>query len=63
MESLVLGKRKGTCLRFNATGVRNMGTTKEIVLRSRKTTKEEEKKPISPKKYRKLKRRSPRMRK
>jgi len=45
-------------------GIKNMDTTKEIVLRStRKITKEEEKKLISPKKWRKLKIRSPRKRK
>ena len=44
--------------------VKTMGITKEILLSSRRTiTKEVEKKPMSPKKWRKLKRRSPRKRK
>ena len=60
MESLILRKRKRTWLKSNAMGVKNMDTKKEIVLRSRRTmTKEEEKKLISPKKWRKRKRRSP----
>jgi len=42
-------------------GVKNMDTIGEIVLSSRRTiTKEEEKKPTSPRKWRKLKRRNPR---
>ena len=49
MEILVLRKRRRTWLRFNAMGVKNMGTTREIVLKSRRTiTKEEEKKPTPP---------------
>ena len=61
MKSLVLIKIKRTWLRFNAMDVKNMGITKDIVLISRRTiTKEKEKNPIPPKKWRKLKRRSPR---
>jgi len=49
-------KIKGTWLRFNAMSFKNMGTTKDLVLRSRRTvTKEEEKKSISSKKWRMLK--------
>ena len=49
LGNLVLKKRR-TWLRFNAMDVKNMGITREIVLSSRRTiTKEEEKKPISPK--------------
>ena len=44
--------------------VMNMGTTREIVLNSRSaTTKEEGKKPISPKKWKMLRRRSQRNKK
>ena len=63
MESLVLRKRRRTWLRFNAMDVKNMGITREIVLRSRRTiTKGEDKKPMSSKKWRKPKRRNPRKR-
>ena len=42
-------------------GVKNMGTTREIVPNSRRTiTKEEGRKPISLKKWKKLKRRNQR---
>ena len=57
-------KKRDMSKRSNAMGVKTMGTRKEIVLRSRRTiTKEEEKKPTSPRKSRKLKRRSLRKRK
>ena len=57
-------KRKGTWLRFNSMGVKNIGTTKEIVLRlRRKISKEEEKNTISLKKWRTMKRISLRKRK
>ena len=61
---LVLRKRRRTCLKDDAMGVKNMYTIGEIVLSSRrKITKEEEKKPTSPRKWRKPKRRNPRRRK
>lgn len=61
METLVLKKRKRTWLKFNAIGVKNMNSTKDLVLRTRRTiTKEEEKKPTLSRKWRKLKRRNPR---
>ena len=60
---MVLRKRRITWLRFNAMDVKNMGIIREIVLSSKRTiTKGEDKKPISQKKWRKLKRRSPRKR-
>ena len=64
LGNLDLKKRRRTWLKCNAMGVRNMGTIGEIVLSSRRTiTKEEDKKPTSPRKWRKLKRRNPRRRK
>ncbi len=61
-----MAKRKGRRIsqRFNAMDVKNMGTTREIVQSSRRTTtKEEGKNPISLKKWKKLKRRNPRRKK
>jgi len=59
MGNLVLRKRKGTWLRSNSMEVKKMGIKKYIVLSSRiKITREVEKKPISLKRWRKLKRRS-----
>jgi len=64
MGNSVLIKRRRTSLRFNAMDVKNMGIIKEIVLSSKwKITKWVEKNPISLKKWRKLKRISPRKRK
>ena len=54
-------KRRRIWQRSNAIAVKNMGITREIVPNSRRiTTKEEVKKPISLKKWKKLKRRNPR---
>ena len=60
-----LGKRRRSIYqRSNAMFVMNMGTTREIVQSSKRATiKEEGKKPISLKKWKKLKRRNPRTRK
>lgn len=50
-----LEKIRSICLRSNAMYFNDMGTTRETFLSSRrKTTNEEEKKPISPKKWRML---------
>lgn len=57
-------KRKKKMAKINAMDVKNMGITRKIVLSSRRTiTIGEDRKPISPEKWRKLKRRSPRKRK
>ena len=56
LEGLVLRKRiRRICQKSNAMAVMNMGTTREIVLNSKRAiTKEEGMKPISPKKWKKL---------
>ena len=63
LGNLFLRKERRTWERFNAMDVKNMGITREIVLSLRTIKKGEEKKPTSPKRWRKLKRRSPRKRK
>ena len=61
---MVLINERRIWKRFNAMDVNNMGIIREIVLSSiRTTTKEEGKKAISLKKWKKLKRRNPRRRK